>query len=544
MKKCIITPAGLEIKFWVPKQQWMVVLSQVKSLTGRSFDSANKLWRCPNNPENLSKLRSFGFVTEGGAPEEPKAPVVIKRLPEPQAEIDESLLPEILRPYQIQAVKFLEAVKGKGLLAMAPRLGKSLSALCYWMLHKELSPVLIVTPASGKIIWQREITKWTGYKSIIIQGTTPHRLPSSTFYIINYDIIQDWKDQLIYMKPQLFIIDEAHRISNPQIFKKEKGAEKGRMVDVQCTAACMEIGLLCPHVIELTGTPAPTAVRQLQTQLALLDPVTFGNRYAFLYRYCDPKQGNYGMTYDGLTHEEELIPKLAKVMFRRTKQDAFTDLPEEQHEFLPIEIDQEKYAKELEEFKAWYRKNATATDEEVEEKLNHFESLSYSAKRKDILSWISDFIDTEAKLVVFTHHRAVTEDIYKAFKKVAVISYGGMNPVERQGNIDKFNTDPKIKVFVGNVAANKEAISLSGADTVLYVELNMSAGDLIQSGERIWVAGMEREKLCYYYAIGAGTHEEKRVETLKNRARTISTVLDREMGTLFGINLLDTDKGK
>ena len=102
----------------------------------------------------------------------------------------------------------MEATKWRGFISLAPRLGKSACALAGNILHPEMTPTLIICPASVKIGWKREIKKWKHSKSVhIIEGTMPYELPVREFYIINYDILYDW----MYSLPafQYIILDES-----------------------------------------------------------------------------------------------------------------------------------------------------------------------------------------------------------------------------------------------------------------------------------------------------------------------------------------------
>ena len=224
----------------------------------------------------------------------------------------------------------------------------------------------------------------------------------------------------------------------------------------------------------------------------------------------------------------ELIPLLSKVMFRRTKEEVFQDLPDEQHEFLPFTIDYELYAKELADLKKWYEIHKNVSDDELDQKIAQFESLSYSKKRPQIIEWVNDYLESGKKLVIFTWHRVASEDLARVFKKNAVLVYGGTDPSKREALIDQFNTDPKTQIFIGQITSCSEAISLYAADTVLYAELPDTPKALQQSSERIWLPTIKRDKMFYYYAVAAKTLDEKRIETLRERAKLL--------GILYGDN--------
>ena len=68
-------------------------------------------------------------------------------------------------------------------------------------------------------------------------------------------------------------------------------------------------------------------------------------------------------------------------------------------------------------------------------KLSSFASLGYSKKRTAIIEWITDFCESGERIVVFAWHRDVVEDLFNAFRKKAVMMYGGMSAVlKAEGN--------------------------------------------------------------------------------------------------------------
>ena len=515
MKKATKIDNELHIKFFVPSGEFNTTLQQVKAITGRRWDADRKIWIVPFIKNTVDYLKNIGFEIEG-VPEDKPLPYVIESL---RKEVDCSKLPEGLRPYQLEAVEFMEAVGWRGFISLAPRLGKTLCALCGWMLHDEFAPVLIICPASVKINWQREIYKWTKKKAHIICGTTPYPLPNVRFHIINYDILYSWVGSL--PKYNYICVDENHRVSNVSMAKVVQ--KKTVKVPVKCTEAFRIIAKDTPHIALLSGTPATSKVYQLWVGLNILAPTEFPNEYKFKWRYCAPRHDGYGYVFDGLSNGEELHARLAKFMYRKTREEVFTDLPEESHEFVQVEIDQRAYEADLADFKRWYAKHKDVSDEELEEKLSSFASLGYSKKRTSIIEWLTDFCEGEEQIVVFAWHRDVVEDLYNAFKKKAVMMYGGMSATDKQKAIDDFNAGKK-QLFIANIASAKEGITLAAASTVAYVEFPLTAGDLEQSSQRIWLPG-KQQKLQYIYFCAVDL-EEARIDKLRKRAKILSKVLD------------------
>jgi len=515
LKKATKVGDKIHIQFLVPSKEFANTLNQIKFISGRRWDAGNKMWIVPYKESTVDYLKNLGFEIIGVEEEKP-LPFIIHN---PRKKVDLSLLPSGLRPYQIEAVEFMEAVNWRGFISLAPRMGKSVVSLCGWMLHPEFAPMLIICPASVKINWQREIYKWTKKKAHIISGTQTYKLPDVRFHIINYDILADWKGSL----PQFnyIIVDESHSVSNTTLTKSING--KSTRVPVQRTEAFRTIAKNTPHIALLSGTPVTSKIWQLWVGLNSLNDKAFPNEYAFKHRYCAPHHDGFGWRFDGLSNGEELYAKLSKYMYRKTREEVFTDLPEESHDFVQVELDRVAFEADLKDFREWYSKHKDVSDEDLEIKLSSFASLSYSKKRTSIIEWISNFCESDEQIVVFAWHRDVVEDLHRAFKKKSVMMYGGIDINKKQKAIDDFNAGRK-QIFIANIASAKEGITLAGANTVAFVEFPHTPGDLEQSSQRIWLPG-KQNKLNYVYFCAVDL-EEKRIDKLRERAKILSRALD------------------
>ena len=93
-------------------------------------------------------------------------------------------------PFQARSVEQIEEFRGRVLVALEMGLGKCLIFLMYSLNHPELSPVIVVCPASIKWNWRNEIIKHTGMRCEILEGNRPYELDTiwkpRTIWIINY----------------------------------------------------------------------------------------------------------------------------------------------------------------------------------------------------------------------------------------------------------------------------------------------------------------------------------------------------------------------
>ncbi|MEK7325838.1 MAG: SNF2-related protein, partial [Chloroflexota bacterium] len=125
-----------------------------------------------------------------------------------------------LYPYQEEGAMHL-AFGGRTMLADDMGLGKTIQAIAASALLKELrgiERVLIVTPASLKHQWAREIRRFTSLPVTVVEGGLAARRQAykanSFFTILNYELVRRDLDELEKMRPSLIILDEAQRIKN------------------------------------------------------------------------------------------------------------------------------------------------------------------------------------------------------------------------------------------------------------------------------------------------------------------------------------------
>jgi SWI/SNF-related matrix-associated actin-dependent regulator 1 of chromatin subfamily A len=526
VRKVDIQNNRLVISFYVSKDEFGKELAFIKSLPSRQFDPVKKYWTIPYSIANINLLHKHGYSLseELKAALEASYPAVVKSDVN-LVQIDEALLVPGLRSYQIEGVRFIETFKGKALLAFAPRLGKSLTSLA-WCLYAKKQHILVVCPSISKLVWEQEVKKWSSLRAQSLYGRTPYQIDKRIqVLIINYDILTHWIDMIEVWEYDAIIIDESHYASNKHR-NVSVPTEEGKNVTVKTlvkrTQSVQYLASKSPAVICLSGTPFLSYPAQLYQTVHMLAPRIFSNEYSFLHKYCDPILTRWGWEFKGASRIPELKAKLATVMLRKAKEDVFTELPEEEHILIPITIDRKEYEEDWAKYQIWYRAHRDLPEEELDAKILHMESVNYSKKRSAIHEWIKDFQKSGQPLVVFAWFRETCLDLHKAFAKDAVLIYGGTK--DRQKEITKFQQG-KAQILIGQISATKESITLANSNDVLYAEVPYSAGDLIQSQERVFLPGKEH-KNAYYYAVAWDTADEEKYERLQIRVKNLKKVLD------------------
>jgi len=145
------------------------------------------------------------------------------------------------------------------------------------------------------------------------------------------------------------------------------------------------------------------------------------------------------------------------------------------------------------------------------------------------VDWLSEYHDQTGKpIVVFTHHRDVlarmAEKIEAKGMKVNTIS-GDTNSKSRQEIVDDFQAN-NIDVLICNTIAAKEGITLTAADTVLFIEREWVPTDEEQAEDRVYRIGQESQHVHAVYLSIAGTIDEHFDRVVAEKRAVVKAVLD------------------
>jgi SWI/SNF-related matrix-associated actin-dependent regulator 1 of chromatin subfamily A len=412
-------------------------------------------------------------------------------------------------PYQRAGIAYA-ANRPDTLLADEQGLGKTIQAIGLINMDPTIKTVLVVAPKSLLINWQREAAKWLTRKVELVT--------------INYDMI--WKRADLHNPKthwDLLILDESQNIKNPKAKR---------------TKVCTNIP--ARRRILLTGTPILNRPVELWPTLQMLDPDDLGrNFFGFANRYCGAKQIRAGrkMVWDftGASNLEELQEKMrTKFMVRRLKADVLTELPAKRRQIIPLDtqgvigllnkerqlladLSFEEAAKRLEDG------GGVAFTEMA--KLRHELGV---AKAPRAVEHITGMLDSVDKVIVFAHHHAVIETLARDLDQFGCVTITGQTSgADRQAAVDRFQTDPSCRVFVGNIRAAGVGITLTAASTVVAVEQDWTPGWMAQAEDRAHRIGQMNSVLIQYLVFDESM-DANLAQTLVTKAAVANKALDAD----------------
>lgn len=424
-----------------------------------------------------------------------------------------------LKEFQKTGVKFLIDRK-TALLADDMGLGKTVQAAAA---INELKPqrVLVLTLASLKINWERELRTWADkyYNYQIIFKTTDKIDSTANIIICNYDLIiyPDIKKQLRRLHYNIVILDEAHNLSNMEA-KRSK-------------AVYSDTGLIrtADRVYALTGTPVRNRPKDFYIMLKVLAPeciepyVSYEN---YAQRYCAAFYDSYGALNDkGASNIEELAENIKPFMLRRTKNEVLQELPPLIEKTIELELtpDIQKVLddeSELEEDINDYNNSGLGVQATIRRELG-------LAKLPQVYEYIKNILEQQEKVVIFAYHRDVINTIRKDFAGYGCrVIMGGMGAKLKQMEVDLFVNDPHSRIFIGQYTA--AGFGIDGlqkvASHVIFAEMDWVPGNIEQARDRIRRIGQNNPVTAHYLVI-PNTLEDNMLQAVIKKGKVITRLL-------------------
>ena len=439
------------------------------------------------------------------------------------AELAARVTPPVLKvktrlyPYQEAGIEF-GLFKKAALIGDEMGLGKTLQAIALAILKKEtfgFENVLVITPASLKEQWKREIERFTDEKALIIAGTPFQRQvlyanKESYFKITNYEAVLRDVTVISGFKPDLIILDEAQRIKN----FSTKTADAVKRIPRS-------------HALVLTGTPLENKLEDVYSIVQFLDPALLSPLWRFAADHFMLSRHKKGKIL-GYRNLERLNGQLKSIAIRRRKEEVLTDLPDEMVNNYYIDL----HDKQLKIHNGYLqsllplinKKFLTPMDlRRIQELLLRMRMVCNSTylidrkthispKLKELEGVVDELVvQNKRKMVIFSEWTTMTFLIARLLSEVGIpfIEMSGKIPVKkRQALIDEFTHNPECKVFLSTDAGGT-GLNLQAADCVVNFELPWSPARLNQRIGRVNRIGQKSRCVNVVNLISKNSIEEK-----------------------------------
>ena len=419
----------------------------------------------------------------------------------------------------------------------------------------KINKMLIVAPLSVVPVWEEEIKRFADYEFNIstLEGTTTKKIQTLEnlfgkglqVAVINYESAWRIENELANWKPDLIVCDESSKIKNPQA-KQSKALHR--------------LGKISKHNIILTGTPVTNNPLDFFSQYKFLDENIFGGSYySFRGRYA--VLGGYGNhQVVGYKNLPELTEKAHSIAFRITKQEAL-DLPDQvdQIRYVNLEPLAIRYYRQLERESVAELEQGNVIARNVLTKLLRLSQFTggnikfedsdkqykvSTAKLNALEEIIDECMDAGKKLVVFARCVPEIDDIELLLRKKGIgYSLIKGDVKDRAEQVEKFQKDNSIKVFVGQIQTTGMGLTLTAADTAVFYSLDYSFSNYEQAKARIHRIG-QKNKCTYIHLIAQKTIDEKVFDALKKKKSIADLVVDNWKSLFNTTNKQGDNNGK
>ena len=426
-----------------------------------------------------------------------------------------------LRDYQKKGIQWLQMLHHYGfggILADDMGLGKTLQAIAFLssQMH-EKSRVLILAPSGLIYNWADEFQKFAPNLDVaVVHGLKPYRetilAEKHQVYVTSYATFR--QDSEIYrnLSFDFLFLDEAQVMKNAQT-KIAKILRK----------------FVVPSVFALSGTPIENNLGELWSIFQIVLPGLLPAKKDFMKLPA-----------------ERVAQFIKPFVMRRKKEDVLTELPDLIEVVYKNELEDQQKAIYLAQLQQMQERLGQVTDAEFQR--NRVEILTGlmrlrqicdtpalfmedykgdSGKLDSLRDLLSQIAEGNHRVLIFSQFRGMLDRIEKELPQLGLTSFkitGSTPSQERQEMTKAFNQGER-DVFLISLKAGGVGLNLTGADTVILVDLWWNPAVESQAIGRAHRMGQD-QAVEVYRLVTRGTIEEKIQELQEEKKNLVSEVLD------------------
>lgn len=443
--------------------------------------------------------------------------------------------------YQQKTVDWLCEVDHDRYVAHEPGLGKTITAIAYADRINAQS-ILVVAPAHGRKNWEKEFHAWqTKPRSVTTILSAKDAVPNegSRVVIVSYDAVSQgsralFRSRILGQGWDLLILDEAHMLG--------RNSERTRFL----LGPVNGLHRKARRVLPLSGTPATKSASELYPIIRALWPSLVADmRWRdFEDAYCRVKTMRIGarevrtVVGTNQTKIQELRGLLRPYMQVLKTDDVLDEIP-------PLRV-QTYTVSPITPVNHWRKTELTDAEKELSALLDRCDDVeavlrdnqtAFATQRRilgihkveSVVKISTDELEAGAdkKLVIFAWHREVVERICQGLDSFGVVRVdGSIGTNEKQNAQDKFQTDPLVRVFVGQLRAASTNLTLTAAHDVLIAEASWTPGENYQAIRRCRRIGQTKPVLARYIALDGA--DDRIMRVLAERSKELDELFETD----------------
>lgn len=423
-----------------------------------------------------------------------------------------------LFPHQRVAIEWLKEFP-HAFLGDDMGLGKTLSVLSFFATLRRsqgFKRLLVVCPNSLTRNWVREVTTWfPELKAIALTGDKEEKAwtlrllqegaLAADVVVVNYEgvrlpYVTPELSEIVARERTLLCVDESQRVKNHQ---------------AKTFKALASIAPRCERRVLLSGTPTPKDVSDLWAQMKLLDG---GKRFGRSFYKWLGTVAELGTDYSEFAVKRfidgevnEAIIRAQEIMLRRRKERVI-DLPPKTFSLREIEMSgsQRERFDEIREG-LMLRMRSTSGEQFVREITNILEEYLRAvqvasnprlidpqwkgepAKFLELDEIVNEVVREQGqKIVVWTNYLGNIRELVDRYKDLGAAPFSGeVSAADREATVRAFQNEEKPKILVAVPAAGGVGITLTAAQTAVYIDKTWNAEHWMQSVDRIHRIGQK-----------------------------------------------------
>ena len=426
-----------------------------------------------------------------------------------------------LRDYQKKGIQWLQMLHHYsfgGILADDMGLGKTLQTIAFLSSQVQADTSVLILAPSGLIYnWADEFQKFApDLDVVVVHGLKSHResilAENHQIYVTSYATFR--QDSEIYrdLSFDFLFLDEAQVMKNAQT----KIAQSLRRFVV-------------PSVFALSGTPIENHLGELWSIFQIVLPGLLPAKKEFMK-----------------LSTERVAQFIKPFVMRRKKEEVLTELPDLIEVVYKNELEDQQKAIYLAQLQQMQERLGQVSDSEFQR--NRVEILTGLMRLRQICDtpalFMEDYQGESGKLdslrdllvqiaegghrvLIFSQFRGMLDRIEQELPDLGVTSFkitGSTPSQERQEMTKAFNQGER-DVFLISLKAGGVGLNLTGADTVILVDLWWNPAVESQAIGRAHRMGQE-QAVEVYRLVTRGTIEEKIQELQEKKKNLVSEILD------------------
>ena len=453
-------------------------------------------------------------------------------------------LEETLRPYQTVGTAWMLHLFDHGLggiLADEMGLGKTLQTLAFLSCLRQrvgtAKTSVVICPASLVENWKREAQRFCPSFEVYShhgpnRATTPSFLGKFDLVITSYGTLS--RDLEMFRDfPFLCVIgDEAQHLKNR------------RTQNAKATASLNSEGRML-----LTGTPIENSVSDL---LSLL---------AFLLPGANPRLSEGSRRDERIWHEQRILKQAAPYILRRSKREVAPELPEKIEQILYLELTQDQkncYEEVRKSAEIELDKMANAGANEGAMRMKTLTQLlrlrqtccdprlinaelenHRSSKMNAFRELLYNCLEGGHRMLVFSQFVKMLQLLRAELQSASLpFCYLDGSTTDRMAQVDRFQEDENIPVFLISLKAGGTGLNLTGADVVLHFDPWWNPAAEAQATDRAHRIGQDKQ-VTVYKLITSGTVEEKVLGLQRGKRKLLEQVFDESEAANLSLSVND-----